>query len=108
MGATDNVRRLDQIRLNIDGTPAAFIISYLTFFGENKYCLSLATALAKPDLVYHADVCWQFQKNGVIKQKKSFPRVGQYNSLQRLCLASSHRSTGCAKTQCQPSPRGLH
>jgi hypothetical protein len=41
---TDNVRRLDQIRLNIDGTPAAFIISDLTFYGKNKYCLSLAAA----------------------------------------------------------------
>jgi hypothetical protein len=77
------VRRLDQIRLNIDGTPAAFIISDLTFYGENKYCLPLAAALANPDLVYHVDVCWRFQKNGKIKQKKSFPRAGRGNTI--LC-----------------------
>jgi hypothetical protein len=69
---TDNVRRLDQIQLNIDGTPAAFTISDLTFYGENKYCLSLAAALANPDLVYHVDVSWRFQKNGEIKQKSRF------------------------------------
>jgi hypothetical protein len=81
---TVNVRRLDQIRLNIiDSTPAAFIISDLTFYDENKYCLSLATALANSDLVYHVDVCWRFQKNGEIKQKKSFPRVGRGNMI--LC-----------------------
>jgi hypothetical protein len=80
---TDNVRRLDQIRLNIDGTPAAFIISDLTFFGENKYLLSLAAALANPDLVFSVDVCWRFQKNGEIKQKKTFPRASRGNTI--LC-----------------------
>jgi hypothetical protein len=69
----------DHIWLNIDDTPAAFIISDLTFYGENKYCLLLATALANPDLVYHVDVCWQFQKNDEINQKKSFPHAGQGN-----------------------------
>jgi hypothetical protein len=80
---TDNVRRLDQIRLNIDGTPAAFIISDLTFFGENKYLLSLAAALANTDLVFSVDVCWRFQKNGEIKQKKTFPRASHGKTI--LC-----------------------
>jgi hypothetical protein len=79
----DSVRRLDQIRLNIDGTPTAFIIGDLTFYGEKKYCLTLSEALAKPDLVYHIDVCWRFQKNGEIKQKKSFPRASRGSSI--LC-----------------------
>ena len=80
---TDNVRRIDQIRLNIDGSPAAFVISDLTFYGENKYCMSLTEALTHPDLVYHVDVCWRFQKNGEIKQKKSFPRASRGSTI--LC-----------------------
>jgi hypothetical protein len=83
----NHVRRLDQIRLNIDGTPAAFTITDLTFYGENKYCMTLTDALAMPHLVFHIDVCWRFQKNGEIKQQKSFPRASRRSTI--LCSVSA-------------------
>jgi hypothetical protein len=97
---TNNVRRLDQIRLNIDGTPAAFIISDLTFFGENKYRLSLPAALANPNLVFSVDVCWQFQKNGEIKERRRFlARAAARRFFAVLCLVTSRRSLGCVETR---------
>jgi hypothetical protein len=72
----DHVRRLDQIRRNIDGTPTAFIIGDLEFFSTNKRRMTLAEALIRLDLVLQIDVRWRFQKNGEINQKKSFIRVG--------------------------------
>jgi hypothetical protein len=72
----DNVRRLDQIRRNIDGTPTAFIIEDLEFYGRNKRRMTLTDVLAQLELVLQIDVRWRFQKNGEINQKKSFIRVG--------------------------------
>jgi hypothetical protein len=71
----EHVRRLDQVRQNIDGTPTAFLIEDLEFFGRNKRRMTLIDALTCPDLVFQIDVCWRFQKNGEIKQKKSFVRM---------------------------------
>jgi hypothetical protein len=72
----DSVCQLDQIRLNIDGTPTAFVIDDLEFYGRNKRVMSRANALANQELVLQIDVQWRFQKNGEINQKKSFLRVG--------------------------------
>ena len=83
----DHVRRLDQIRQNIDGTPTAFIIEDLEFFGKNKRRMDLDEALQKPDFIYQIDVCWRFQKNGEIKQKKSFVRMGHRGTT--LCGVSA-------------------
>lgn len=83
----DNVRRLDQIRLNIDGTPTAFIIDDLEFYGRNKRVMSRASALANQELVLQIDVRWRFQKNGEINQKKSFLRVGLRKAT--LCSVSA-------------------
>jgi hypothetical protein len=83
----DNVRRLDQIRLNIDGTATAFIIGDLEFYGRNKRVMSRADALASQDLVLQIDVRWRFQKNGEINKKKSFLRVGLRKAT--LCSVSA-------------------
>jgi hypothetical protein len=83
----DHVRHLSQIRRNIDGTPAAFIITDLEFYGHNKRCMTRSDALSTPDLVLQVDVRWRFQKNGEINQKKSFVRVGVRGTI--LCGISA-------------------
>jgi hypothetical protein len=84
----NNVHHLDQIHLNIDGTPTAFIsIDDLEFYGCNKRVMSCADALANQELVLQIDVRWLFQKNGDINQKKSFLRVGLRKAT--LCSVSA-------------------
>jgi hypothetical protein len=85
---SDHVRRLDQIRRNIDGTPTAFTIEDLEFFGKNKRRMSLEDALQRPDFVFQIDTCWRFQKNGEIKQKKSFVRLSRHGT-STLCGVSA-------------------
>jgi len=63
------------IKLNIDGTPKAFLIRDLNFFGENRRRMSLDSALNHPQLVHTIDVTWRFQKNGNNGEKKTFVRA---------------------------------
>jgi hypothetical protein len=83
----DNVRQLDQIRLNINGTPTAFIFDDLEFYGRNKRVMSRASAIANQELVLQIDVRWRFQKNGEIIQKKYFLHVGLRKAT--LCSVSA-------------------
>jgi hypothetical protein len=82
----DNVRQLDQIRLNIDGTPTAFIIDDLEFYGRNKRVMSRTSALANQELVLQIDVRWRFQK----KMEKSTRR----NPFSAWVFAKQH-SAAC-------------
>jgi hypothetical protein len=63
------------IVVNIDGTPKAFTIGDLEFFGENRRRMSLGVALRQPYLVHTIDVTWRFQKNGNNGEKKTFVRA---------------------------------
>jgi hypothetical protein len=76
----DNIRGLNQIRLNIEGTPKAFIINDLEFYGRNKCVMSRASALANQELILQIDVQWRFQKNGEINQKKYFLCMGLHKA----------------------------
>jgi hypothetical protein len=73
--------------LNIDGTPTAFIIDDLEFYGRNKRVMSLTSALANQELILQIDVRWRYQKNGEINQKKSFLHVGLCKAT--LCSVSA-------------------
>jgi len=83
----ENVRRFDQIKLTIDGEPAAFMITDLEFKGENNRRMSRAEALAHPFLVKQVIVRWRYQKNGTKNEKKTFVRISGGDST--LCAVSA-------------------
>jgi hypothetical protein len=105
----NNVHHLDQIHLNIDGTPIAFIFNNLEFHGCNKRVMSRADALANQELVLQIDVRWRFQKNGEINQK-SFSSCGslQSNTLQCFGLAPCHGRMGHSSFSWQPSASHIY
>jgi hypothetical protein len=83
----ENVRRLDQIKLTIDGAPAAFTINDLQFKGDNNRWMNRREALQRPYLVKQAIVRWRFQKNGTKNEKKTFVRISSGDST--LCAVSA-------------------
>jgi hypothetical protein len=85
----DHVRHRDRIKLTIEGTPTAFIIDDLQFFGENRRTMSRADALRRPYLVQQVDARWRYQKNGTRGEKKTFVRIGQGRSSCTLCAVSA-------------------
>jgi hypothetical protein len=84
----EHIKHRHQVRLNIDGTPVAFLIDDLEFYGENRRRLSLSEALRRPYLVRQIDLCWRFQKNGNNGEKKTFVRIGGGGS-HTLCAVSA-------------------
>jgi hypothetical protein len=75
-----------QIILNIDGTPKAFLIGDLHFFGESRGHMSCECALRHPHLVHTIDITWRFQKNGNNGEKKAFVRIFDNRN---LCAVSA-------------------
>jgi len=74
------------IARNIDGTPTAFTIPDLRFFGENRRRFTRNYALAHPHLVVTIDVKWRFQKNGQHGEEKTFVRMRNHPA---LCAVSA-------------------
>jgi hypothetical protein len=66
----NHVHHRDQVKLNIEGQPMAFLIDDLQFFQENHFIMSWAEALCRPHLICSIDLHWHFQKNGMKNEKR--------------------------------------
>jgi hypothetical protein len=72
---TEHVHRLDQVKVTIDGNPAAFLIDDVEFKGENGWHMTRLDALRCPYLDRQVTVCWRYQKNGTKNKKKTFVHI---------------------------------
>lgn len=82
----EHVRTRSQVALAIDGSPLAFQIDDLRFFGENRRRMTRADALRSPHLVCSIDLRWRYQKNGNNGELKTFVRA---RSNPLLCAVSA-------------------
>jgi len=85
----DHVRHLDNVKQTIDGSPTAFLITDVTYFGENRRHMSRHEALRRPYTVLQVDLRWRYQKNGTKNEKKTFVRIGRGRSISTLCAVSA-------------------
>jgi hypothetical protein len=83
----DHVRHRYQVKLTIDGSPTAFLITDLEFFQQGRRRLDRSAALCRPYLVEQIDVRWRYQKNGEKNEKKTFVQIGRSN---QVYSTSSH------------------